>query len=112
MKQAISNIVKLALIGGLIYVAINWQSMSASGGSDVERFAESACVDAVKSRYDVTGVRAYKTDAGTAIFRLKEHTDRLFRSAHILGMHMPYDKVTLNEVQRMAHTLLGHGGTP
>ena len=33
------------------------------------------------------GVRAYKTDAGTAIFRLKEHTDRLFRSAHILGMH-------------------------
>ena len=30
------------------------------------------------------GVRAYETDAGTAIFRLKEHTDRLFRSAHIL----------------------------
>jgi branched-chain amino acid aminotransferase len=32
------------------------------------------------------GVRAYKTDKGAAIFRLKEHTDRLFRSAHILGM--------------------------
>ncbi len=46
------------------------------------------------------GVRAYKADAGTAIFRLKEHTDRLFRSAHILGMNMPYDKDTLNEVQR------------
>ena len=46
------------------------------------------------------GVRAYKTDAGTAIFRLAEHTDRLFRSAHILGMNMPYDKATLNEVQR------------
>jgi branched-chain amino acid aminotransferase len=46
------------------------------------------------------GVRAYKTDAGTAIFRLQDHTDRLFRSAHILGMKMPYDKATLNEVQR------------
>ena len=46
------------------------------------------------------GVRAYATDQGTAIFRLQEHTDRLFRSAHILGMAMPYDKDTLNEVQR------------
>jgi len=46
------------------------------------------------------GVRAYETDQGTAIFRLHEHTDRLFRSAHILGMAMPYDKDTLNEVQR------------
>ena len=33
------------------------------------------------------GVRAYKTDKGPAIFRLQEHTDRLFRSAHILGMN-------------------------
>ena len=46
------------------------------------------------------GVRAYETKAGTAIFRLREHTNRLFRSAHILGMNMPYDKDTLNEVQR------------
>ncbi|PKM46637.1 MAG: branched chain amino acid aminotransferase [Gammaproteobacteria bacterium HGW-Gammaproteobacteria-1] len=46
------------------------------------------------------GVRAYKTEKGTAIFRLKEHTDRLFRSAHILMMPMPYDKDTLNEAQR------------
>ena len=30
------------------------------------------------------GVRAYKTDAGTAIFRLREHIDRLFRSAKIM----------------------------
>lgn len=48
------------------------------------------------------GVRAYKTDKGTAIFRLKEHTDRLFRSAHILGMKMPYDKATLMEAQKAA----------
>ncbi len=47
------------------------------------------------------GVRAYKTpDRGTCVFRLKEHTDRLFRSAHILRMEMPWDKDTLNEAQR------------
>jgi branched-chain amino acid aminotransferase len=33
---------------------------------------------------------------------LKEHTDRLFRSAHILGMKMPFDKATLIEAQRAA----------
>ncbi|WP_455198899.1 branched-chain amino acid transaminase [Kaarinaea lacus] len=48
------------------------------------------------------GVRAYKTDHGTAIFRLKEHTDRLFRSAKILGMNIPFDKDTLNEAQLAA----------
>jgi branched-chain amino acid aminotransferase len=46
------------------------------------------------------GVRAYKTERGTAIFRLSEHTDRLFRSAHILRMAMPYDKGTVNEAIR------------
>lgn len=38
------------------------------------------------------GERAYKTDKGTAVFRLKEHTDRLFNSAHIYQMKMPYTK--------------------
>jgi len=46
------------------------------------------------------GVRAYKSARGTAIFRLQEHTDRLFRSAHINGMKIPYDKATINEAQR------------
>ena len=45
------------------------------------------------------GVRAYQTENGTAAFRLKEHTDRMFRSAHILNMPMPFDKDTLNEAQ-------------
>lgn len=48
------------------------------------------------------GVRAYKTDKGTAIFRLKEHTDRLFRSAHILGMKMPFTKEEITEAQKAA----------
>ena len=46
------------------------------------------------------GVRAYNAERGTAIFRLQDHTDRLFRSAHILGMPMPYDKATINEAIR------------
>jgi len=45
------------------------------------------------------GVRAYHAEQGTAIFRLREHTDRLFRSAHILQMPMPFDRDTLNQAQ-------------
>jgi branched-chain amino acid aminotransferase len=46
------------------------------------------------------GVRAYHAEQGTAIFRLAAHTDRLFRSAHILSMPMPFDKATLNAAQK------------
>ncbi|RTL58064.1 MAG: branched-chain amino acid transaminase [Rhodocyclaceae bacterium] len=46
------------------------------------------------------GVRAYKTVSGTAIFRLKEHTDRWFNSAHIYMMKMPYSKEQLMEAQK------------
>lgn len=47
------------------------------------------------------GVRAYNTEnQGTCIFRLKEHTDRLFRSAHILMMDIPWSKDDINEAQR------------
>ena len=42
------------------------------------------------------GLRAYRTEKGTAIFRLEAHTDRLFRSAHIMGMKIPFDKATIN----------------
>ncbi len=46
------------------------------------------------------GVRAYATDKGTAIFRLKEHTERLFDSAKILGMPMTFDRQVINEACR------------
>jgi len=46
------------------------------------------------------GVRAYQTGTGTAIFRLQEHTDRLFNSAHIFQMKIPFDKKTLIEAHR------------
>jgi len=38
------------------------------------------------------GLRAYKTGSGTSIFRLKEHTERLFNSAHIYMMKIPYSR--------------------
>lgn len=43
------------------------------------------------------GVRAYETARGAAIFRLQAHTDRLFRSAHILGMAIRHDKDAIND---------------
>lgn len=48
------------------------------------------------------GVRAYETQEGTAIFRLHEHTDRLFNSAKIMNMPMPFSKEEINEAQRAA----------
>lgn len=48
------------------------------------------------------GERAYHNENGAAIFRLQEHTDRLFRSAHILNMPMPFDKETINEATKAA----------
>ncbi len=48
------------------------------------------------------GVRAYHADQGTAIFRLQAHTDRLFRSAKIMNMSMPFSKDEINEAQLAA----------
>ncbi|MFW7340240.1 branched-chain amino acid transaminase [Pollutimonas sp. H1-120] len=45
------------------------------------------------------GVRAYHTDIGTAIFRLQDHTRRLFNSAHIYQMDIPYDQDAINAAQ-------------
>ena len=45
------------------------------------------------------GVRAYRTDNGPAIFRLSEHTDRLFQSAHILGMKIAFSPDEVKQAQ-------------
>jgi branched-chain amino acid aminotransferase len=45
------------------------------------------------------GVRAYETPAGPAIFRLHEHTRRLFNSAHILGLNIPFSVDEVNAAQ-------------
>lgn len=46
------------------------------------------------------GVRAYNTVNGTAIFRLQEHTERLFNSAKILRMKLPFSVEQVNEAQK------------
>jgi branched-chain amino acid aminotransferase len=43
------------------------------------------------------GIRAYRAEQGTAIFRLQDHTNRLFRSAHILRISIPYTKDDINQ---------------
>ena len=46
------------------------------------------------------GIRAYKTEKGSAIFRLNEHLDRLFNSAKLTGMDLKYSKEELAEAHR------------
>jgi branched-chain amino acid aminotransferase len=54
------------------------------------------------------GVRAYKTDEGTAVFRLKEHTERMFNSAHIYMMKIPYTREQLMQAQLEVVRANGH----
>jgi len=48
------------------------------------------------------GVRAYEAEQGTAIFRLQAHTDRLFRSAHIMSMPISFSRDDINAAQKAA----------
>ena len=46
------------------------------------------------------GVRAYDTPRGPCIFRLEEHTQRLFNSAHILGLKIPFSPAEVSAAQK------------
>ena len=46
------------------------------------------------------GVRAYLTPNGTSIFRLDEHTERLFKSAKTIGMKIPFSSEELKGAQK------------
>ena len=46
------------------------------------------------------GVRAYNTEKGPAIFRLKDHTNRLFEAANKLSINIPYSPEEINQVQK------------
>ena len=46
------------------------------------------------------GVRAYETKKGPAIFRLEDHTKRLFNSAHIVGMKLPFTPAQINQAHK------------
>ena len=43
------------------------------------------------------GIRCYKTGNGSSVFRLREHVDRLFDSAHICQMEIPHTRKAVNE---------------
>jgi branched-chain amino acid aminotransferase len=43
------------------------------------------------------GVRCYNTPNGPQVFRLREHTDRLFKSAHIMGFEIPFTREEINQ---------------
>ena len=53
--QLVGNLVKLGLLAAGVYVILNWQDIGSSK-SDVEAFAERACIDAVRSSYDLSDV--------------------------------------------------------
>ena len=55
------------------------------------------------------GIRAYETSAGPAVFRLTEHIERLFRSAKILGMEIPY---TVDEIIQATKDTVRSTGLP
>jgi branched-chain amino acid aminotransferase len=55
------------------------------------------------------GIRAYATADGPAVFRLTEHIQRLFRSAHILGMEIPY---TVEELVAATKATVASTGLP
>ena len=43
------------------------------------------------------GIRCYKAGDGSAIFRLDDHVERLFASAHIMSIEIPYTKEEIKE---------------
>jgi branched-chain amino acid aminotransferase len=53
------------------------------------------------------GVRAYQTNTGVAIFRLKDHTKRLFDSAKIYRIHFPYTPEQINDACRQVVSMNG-----
>jgi branched-chain amino acid aminotransferase len=55
------------------------------------------------------GIRAYETSDGPAVFRLTEHVERLFRSAKILGMEIPY---TVDEIIQATKDTVRSTGLP
>ena len=55
------------------------------------------------------GIRAYETDDGPGVFRLTDHIERLFRSAQILGMEIPY---TVDELVQATKDTVASTGLP
>ncbi|MDX1508996.1 MAG: hypothetical protein R3358_11995 [Woeseiaceae bacterium] len=75
--KIINNLLSLGLLVAGVYVILHWQDFAGSK-SDVEAFAERACIDAVNSSYDVSNVSPYeisRSDSGFVV-RLSVTTAR------------------------------------
>jgi branched-chain amino acid aminotransferase len=55
------------------------------------------------------GIRCYETPDGPAVFRLREHLQRLEKSAQLLYMDLPF---TVDELRSATHELIGRNGLP
>jgi branched-chain amino acid aminotransferase len=55
------------------------------------------------------GMRAYETERGTAVFRHREHLERLYKSAELYYMPIPY---TLEELRTAVHDTIAQNGLP
>ncbi len=51
------------------------------------------------------GVRAYNTPRGSSIFRLDDHTDRLFKSAKTVSMKIPFSQIEINDAHKTVISL-------
>lgn len=69
IRQTIEMLLKVALVGAGIYVIINWDSVKPSG-DDASDFAESACIDEINDRFEISRASAYevtRTDNGYTV---------------------------------------------
>ena len=55
------------------------------------------------------GIRCYETPDGPAVFRLREHLERLDNSAKLLYMELPF---SVDEIRTAVHELIGRNGLP
>jgi branched-chain amino acid aminotransferase len=55
------------------------------------------------------GIRCYETPQGPAVFRLREHLERLHNSARLLHMELPF---SVDEIRTATHELIGRNGLP
>ena len=56
--ETIGDVVKAALLFGLIYAALKWQGVSLLD-DDIKDFAEKACITEIGHRFNVSTIRAY-----------------------------------------------------
>ena len=72
-----------------------WHNGSIKNWSDATTHVMAHAIHYGSSVFE--GVRCYDTPKGPAIFRLQEHLKRLYASAHIYDMPIPFDQAALTQ---------------